>query len=89
MTYKVVIIYDPEYEGYVVDVPQLTGCMSQGKTIDEALANIKDAIKGWMLVEEKHGRLETPETGEVFLGEVTVLIGRPIKLFRKRRRQDI
>ena len=72
MTYKVVIMYDPEYQGYVVDVPQLVGCMSQGKTLDEALANIKDAIKGWLLVEEKHGRLEAPETSEIFVGEVTV-----------------
>ncbi len=72
MTYKVVIMYDPEYKGYVVDVPQLVGCMSQGKTIDEALANTKDAIQGWLAVEQKHGRVDTLETGEIFLGEVTV-----------------
>ena len=48
MTYKVVIMYDREYDGYVVDVPQLLGCMSQGKTIDEALRNVKDAINGWL-----------------------------------------
>ena len=36
MKFKVVITYDSEYDGYVVDVPELTGCMSQGKTIDEA-----------------------------------------------------
>lgn len=72
MRYKVVITYDPEYKGYVVDVPELVGCMSQGKTIDEALVNIKDAIKGWLLVEEKHGRLETQEEREVFLGEVHI-----------------
>ncbi len=72
MTYKVVIMYDNEYEGYVVEVPQLVGCMSQGKTIDEALANTKDAIQGWLLVEQKHGRLDTTEVGEIFLGEVTV-----------------
>ncbi|HHT9125050.1 MAG TPA: type II toxin-antitoxin system HicB family antitoxin [Candidatus Brocadiia bacterium] len=72
MKFKVVIIYDPEYDGYVVDVPELAGCMSQGKTIDEALTNIKDAIKGWLHVEEKHGRAVIRETGEVFLGEVTV-----------------
>lgn len=28
--------------------------MSQGKTIDEALNNIKDAIKGWLYVERKY-----------------------------------
>lgn len=70
--FKVVIMYDPEYAEYVVDVPELVGCMSQGKTIDEALNNIKDAIKGWLYVEEKHGRKDTYETSEVFLGEVTV-----------------
>ncbi len=52
MRFKVVIIYDPEYNGYVVDVPELVGCMSQGKTIDEALENIKDAIRGWIEVEK-------------------------------------
>ena len=72
MRLKVVITYDPEYKGYVVDVPELVGCMSQGKTIDEALTNIKDAIKGWLEVERKHGRLDVIEEREVFLGEVTV-----------------
>ena len=72
MRFKVVITYDPEYKGYVVDVPELIGCMSQGKTIDEALINIKDAIKGWIDVEKKHGRLNVIEERDVFLGEVTV-----------------
>jgi len=72
MTYKIVIMYDSEYNGYVVDVPELVGCMSQGKTIDEALQNVKDAIKGWLFVEEKHNRLDVSEYGEMFLGEVTV-----------------
>lgn len=72
MKYKVIIMYDPEYEGYVVDVPQLVGCMSQGKTLDEAIENTKDAIKGWLHVEEKHGRTHVQEIGDLFLGEVTV-----------------
>jgi predicted RNase H-like HicB family nuclease len=52
MRFKVVIMYDPEYKGYVVDIPELVGCMSQGKTIDEVLENIKDAIRGWLEVEK-------------------------------------
>jgi len=72
MRFKVVITYDPEFDGYVIDVPELIGCMSQGKTIDEALNNIKDAIRGWLEVEKKHGRLDVVESTEVFLGEVTV-----------------
>ena len=72
MKFKVIITYDPEYKGYVVDVPELVGCMSQGKTIDEALENIKDAIRGWIEVEKKHGRWTPSQVKEVFLGEVTV-----------------
>ncbi|MEW6608965.1 MAG: type II toxin-antitoxin system HicB family antitoxin [bacterium] len=72
MRFKVVITYDSEYEGYVVDVPELVGCMSQGKTIDEALTNIKDAIKGWLEVEKRHRRLDIFEEKELFVGEVIV-----------------
>lgn len=72
MKFKVVITYDSEYEGYVVDVPELVGCMSQGKTLDEALRNIKDAIKGWLETEKKHNKLDFNDEREVFLGEVTV-----------------
>lgn len=35
-------------EGYAVWVPGLPGCWSQGQTEEEALDNIKDAIKGYM-----------------------------------------
>ena len=38
------LIYDDEYEGYVADVPELPGCMSQGKTIENALKTVKEAI---------------------------------------------
>jgi predicted RNase H-like HicB family nuclease len=72
MNYKVVIMYDLEYQGYVVDVPELVGCMSQGKSLDEALKNVKDAIKGWLSVEKKHDRSEGQKIREMFIGEVTV-----------------
>jgi predicted RNase H-like HicB family nuclease len=75
MKFKVIISYDKEYEGYVVDVPELVGCMSQGKTIDETLNNAKDAIKGWLEVEIELGRFNPAkhdEDSEIFLGEVLV-----------------
>jgi predicted RNase H-like HicB family nuclease len=48
MRYLVNLIYDDEYGGYVADVPQLPGCMSQGKTVDEALANVREAIEAYL-----------------------------------------
>jgi len=44
MRVMVNLIYDKEYKGYVADVPQLPGCMSQGKTVEAALRNIKEAV---------------------------------------------
>jgi predicted RNase H-like HicB family nuclease len=38
------LTYDPEYNGYVADVPELPGCMSEGKTVEAALENVKEAI---------------------------------------------
>jgi len=55
MKFKILITHDEEFNGYVVDVPELNGCMSQGKTLDEAISNIKDAISGWLIVEEMKG----------------------------------
>jgi len=61
MRFQVVFTYDSEYEGYVADVLELPGCMSQGKTMDEAIKNIKDAIKGYLYVQKKHGRSFEPK----------------------------
>lgn len=40
-----VTIYVDEDGFFIVDCPALPGCMSQGKTRDEALANIREAIE--------------------------------------------
>jgi predicted RNase H-like HicB family nuclease len=45
MEYRIVVEQDPEAGGYVVSCPTLKGCISQGDTEEEALENIKDAIK--------------------------------------------
>ncbi|MBI4063682.1 MAG: type II toxin-antitoxin system HicB family antitoxin [Elusimicrobia bacterium] len=46
MTYKVVL--EKNESGYTVHCPQLRGCWSQGKTKQEALRNIKEAIKTYL-----------------------------------------
>lgn len=37
----------------VVECPALPGCISQGRTENEALDNIKEAITGWLWVEDQ------------------------------------
>lgn len=43
-----VILYPGEDGYWVVEVPSLPGCLSQGRTEEEALANIKEAIELWI-----------------------------------------
>jgi predicted RNase H-like HicB family nuclease len=43
----------PGEDGWLVaEVPALPGCISQGKTKAETISNIKEAIEGWLLVEQ-------------------------------------
>lgn len=41
-------VHEAEEGGYWVEVPALPGCVSQGETLDEALANVREAIAGWL-----------------------------------------
>jgi predicted RNase H-like HicB family nuclease len=46
MKYKIVL--EESEEGYSVSCPGLPGCWSQGKTEEEAVANIQDAIREYL-----------------------------------------
>jgi antitoxin HicB len=39
---------DADGGGYLISFPDLPGCMSDGETIDEAIANGRDAFSAWM-----------------------------------------
>ena len=53
MKYRITIEQD-EDNMYVAECPNLPGCISQGKTREEALRNIADAIKGYLESLKKH-----------------------------------
>ncbi len=48
LDYIIKLTYDKSYKGYVADVVNLYGCMSQGKTKKEALENVEKAIKAYI-----------------------------------------
>lgn len=66
-----VLIEQDEDGIFVVECPNLPGCISQGKTRAEALANIRDAIEGYLASLEKHGEPVPPPIGEEII-EVSV-----------------
>ena len=51
LPYKVVLTPMPKEdgEGWYVEIPELPGCQSDGKTPDEAVARIEDAKRGWLI----------------------------------------
>ena len=67
-----VIVEKGEDGFYVVECPILEGCYSQGKTIDEALQNIREVIE--LLLEEKESRtiLEAFRPTEISLHTITL-----------------
>lgn len=69
--FKVFLEPDEDYGGYVVVCPSIPGCHSQGKTVPEALANIRETID--LCIEDMESRgEEIPDPNNVLIGSVVV-----------------
>jgi antitoxin HicB len=65
MKYRIIVEQD-EDGVFVAEAPALPGCVSQGASREEAVANVKDAIAGYLASLEKHGEpVPPPITEEV------------------------
>ena len=62
-----VIIYPGEDGYFIAEVPSLPGCISQGKTRQETLANIEEAILLYIEVLEERGENISEDKVEVVL----------------------
>ena len=51
------IIHEAEEGGYWAEVPALPGCLTQGETMEEVTANLREAVEGWLLVETPEGTI--------------------------------
>ena len=56
------VLADAEGGGYLIEYPDLPGCMSDGETIQEAIENGRDAIRSWIETARAHGD-EIPAPG--------------------------
>ncbi|MBF0134783.1 MAG: type II toxin-antitoxin system HicB family antitoxin [Magnetococcus sp. DMHC-1] len=54
--------------GYLIEFPDLPGCMSDGETVEDALANGREAMLSWLDVAEEQGRI-IPESNIIKPGE--------------------
>jgi predicted RNase H-like HicB family nuclease len=50
---------------FVAEVPALPGCLSQGRTKEDAIGNIQEAIEGWLEVMESKRKYSKEELVEV------------------------
>lgn len=73
MRFTVILSADEEDGGYSAECPAIHGCVSEGETMEEARANIKEAIEGCLDSLAAHHR-PIPQEGEVIVTSVDVQV---------------
>jgi predicted RNase H-like HicB family nuclease len=58
--YELVIWWSEEDKAFIVEVPELPGCVADGSTYEDALANVQVVIREWIETARGLGR-EVPE----------------------------
>ena len=54
--YEVIIYWSEQDQAYIAEVPELPGCMADGSTYQEALANAETIIEEWIETATESGR---------------------------------
>ncbi len=63
---RFIVTIDRDEDGvWIVECPSIPGCVSQGATRQDALANVQDAIKACLVVRSERGLPLTIETHQV------------------------
>ena len=70
--FQIVIEKEPEDEGYYAYTPNVPGCFSNGKTIEEAKRNIREAVEQHLASLLSHGQAVPQEDRLVHVEELTV-----------------
>ena len=54
--YEVILYWSEEDEAFIAEVPELPGCMADGGTYQEALANVEQIAQEWIETARDLGR---------------------------------
>ena len=46
--YEIILYWSAEDSAFIAEVPELPGCMAHGDTQEDALANVKEAMRLWL-----------------------------------------
>ena len=55
VTLTAIVRSEPDAGGYSASIPALPGCHTQGETLDEVRANLREAAEGWLAVAHEDG----------------------------------
>lgn len=62
VNYKLIIYWSESDQAFIVEVPELSGCMADGQTYVEAVTNAEIIIREWIeTVQELGGDISTPK----------------------------
>ena len=79
MKFTVILTPDQEDGGYVAECPAIPGCISEGDTVEQALANIKEAIEGCLESMAAHQQ-ELPEDQPTIVATVDIDVPAPVSV---------
>jgi len=54
--YELIIYWSEEDHAFIVEVPELPGCMADGETYEQAVANAKTVIEQWIETARELGK---------------------------------
>ena len=54
--YEIILYWSKDDNAFIAEVPELAGCMADGKTRTEAIANVEIIIKEWLDTARAEGR---------------------------------
>jgi len=78
-TFRVVINRTLEDDGYIADIPSIKHCMAFGDTIEEAMANLYEALEGTLEVMMQYGTPIPDDTKSMEM-IITVPINKPLSV---------
>ena len=90
LPYRMEIIPDADEGGFVASYPELPGCISSGKTIEEAAKNALDAKKQWLNVALEDGvSINLPDSEKTYSGQFKLRMPKTLhRILAEKSRQE-